>query len=63
MVIHTKDVRRITGTTDRTARRLMAAIRKKLGKEKHQMITVGEFCQYFGLPEAEVFRRLAEHPH
>lgn len=63
MVIYAKDVQRIIGKTDRTARKLMKAIRKKLGKEKHHMISVGEFCDYTGLPEAEVFRRLADHTH
>jgi hypothetical protein len=63
MVIYTKDVQHIIGKTDRTARKLMKAIRKKLGKEKHQMISVHEFCEYTGLPEDEVFRRLEHHRH
>lgn len=58
MVMYTKDVMRITGKSDRTARKLMNAIRKKLGKEKHHMISLGEFCAYTGLPEEEVLRRL-----
>jgi hypothetical protein len=59
MVIYPKDVQSIIGKTDRTARKLMKAMRKKLGKEKHQMISVREFCDYTGLPEDEVLRRLA----
>jgi hypothetical protein len=60
MVIYPKDVQYLTGKTERTARRLMKAIRKKLGKEKHQMISVREFCEYTGLREDDVLRRLAE---
>jgi hypothetical protein len=63
VIIYSKDVQRITGKTDRTARRLMKAIRKKLGKEKHHMISLGEFCHYTGLPEEEVLKRLADHTH
>jgi hypothetical protein len=63
MVIYNKDIQRIIGKTDRTARKLMKAIRKKLGKEKYQMISVAEFCAYTGLREEEVYKRLADHTH
>jgi hypothetical protein len=61
LAIYTKDVQRIIGKTDRSARHLMTAIRRRLGKEKHHLISVGEFCDYTGLPENEVFRRMADH--
>lgn len=60
LAIHTKDVQRIIGKTDRSARYLMTAIRRRFGKEKHQMISVAEFCDYTGLPEKEVFKRMTQ---
>jgi hypothetical protein len=61
--MYTKNVMRITGKSERSSRSLMKAIRKKLGKEKHQMISVSEFCAYTGLSEAEVLRQLENHTH
>jgi hypothetical protein len=58
MVIYAKDIEYITGRTDRSARKVMATIRKRLGKEKHQYVSVGEFCGYMGLPEEEVIKHL-----
>jgi DNA-directed RNA polymerase specialized sigma subunit len=54
MVIYAKDIQRITRRSERYAYKVQAAIRKKLGKEKHQLITITEFCAYLGLPEEEV---------
>jgi hypothetical protein len=54
MVIYTKDIHRITKRSERYAYKVQAAIRKSLGKEKHQLITITEFCNYLGLPEEEV---------
>jgi hypothetical protein len=54
MIIYRKDVQRILGKSDRTARKVLAAIRKKLNKEKHQPISIKEFCQYMNLAEEEV---------
>lgn len=54
LVIYRKDVERIIGKSDRTARKVMVAIRKKLDKEKHQPVSIKEFCCYMNLPEEEV---------
>jgi predicted RNA-binding protein YlqC (UPF0109 family) len=54
LVIYRKDVERILGKSDRTARKVLAAIRKKLGKQKHQPVSIKEFCQYMNLSEEEV---------
>jgi hypothetical protein len=59
LVIYPKDVQRIIGKTDRSARYLMTAIRTRFGKERHHLITLGEFCDYTGLSEREVLRRLS----
>ena len=58
LTICTKDVQRIIGKSERTARNLLMAIRKKYGKERHQLVTVPEFSDYTGLPEAQVRRWL-----
>lgn len=60
MIIYRKDVERIIGKSDRTARKIMAAIRKKLGKEKHQPVSIKEFCRYMNLAEEEVLPYLRD---
>jgi len=54
MVIYTKDIQRITGKSERTARQIMSYIRTTLGKRRHQLVSVGEFCSFVGLSEDEV---------
>ena len=49
--IYSKDVELITGRKHRTACTMLQQIRRVLGKEKHQFVTIAEFCQYFGLKE------------
>jgi hypothetical protein len=46
----TKDIEHITGKSQRTAQRIMAAIKKQYNKQKHQPITYEELCLYFGIP-------------
>ena len=58
IVIYSKDIEVITGRSGRYARKVMARIRKQFGKDKHQLISVGEFCAYTGLPEPEVMAHL-----
>lgn len=50
-VVYASDVRVVTGRNPRTARHLLQQIRTKLGKEKHQFITVQEFVDYTGINE------------
>lgn len=51
LVVYPKDVENITGRKDRTARTLIQNIRKAFGKQKHQFITIKEFCTYTGIDE------------
>lgn len=39
----------ITNICTRTAYNLIQQVRQALGKAPHQIITVGEFCAYWGL--------------
>lgn len=54
ITIYAKDIQNITGRSERTARKMFAAIRKKLNKQKGDFITVEEFCIYAGFKEAHI---------
>lgn len=51
VVIYTKDVVNITGRSDRTARHILSAIRKKNNKPPASLISISEFCEHTGLKE------------
>ena len=48
-VIYPQDVSRITGKSDRHGRLVLSRIKRLLSKEKHQMVSIDEFCAYTGL--------------
>lgn len=52
--MYPKDVQLITGRSERYGRNIIASIKKRLDKEKHQLITVDEFCSYMGLEISKV---------
>ncbi|TNE76670.1 MAG: hypothetical protein EP333_02180 [Bacteroidetes bacterium] len=54
VVIYPKDVAIITGKSERYARLLIQRIKKQLGKQEHQLISISEFCNYMGLDQDEV---------
>jgi len=54
IVIYAKDIMNITGRRERTARLLLARIRKKYKKKKGEFVTVQEFSEYTGLKEEAV---------
>ncbi|MBC7884142.1 MAG: hypothetical protein H7X99_01605 [Saprospiraceae bacterium] len=56
--IYPKDIAMITGKSIKSAWMLNNKIKKHLGKVRHQILTVGEFCEYMGIPEEEVLRSL-----
>ena len=47
--IYPKDIQVITGRGECYAQNIIASIKKRLGKEKHQPVTVIEFCEYMGI--------------
>jgi hypothetical protein len=53
-----KDIEILLGRSNRSARRLLARIRIKLGKEMHQSVTVAEFCKEMGMQEEDVLKRM-----
>jgi len=60
IVIYTKDIQRITGKSDRYGRKILKKIRAMNGKQKHQPVSLVEFCKYMGLKEEEVSKYLNE---
>ena len=53
-----KDVMNITGLKYRPSCKLLNEVRKQFGKRARQLVTVMEFCQHSGYPEAFAFRRM-----
>jgi hypothetical protein len=58
LCIYPKDVQRITGKSERYGRVLLQKIKDVNAKEKHQFITIDEFCSYTGLERIEVQKYL-----
>jgi ribosomal protein S3 len=58
IVIYAKDITNITGRKERTARKLLAQIRKKYKKKKGTFITIEEFCEFTGLKKEIVHQFL-----
>ena len=52
--IYTSDVMLITGKSERQARNIINDIKAYFRKEKHQMITIKEYCEYSGLKVEDV---------
>jgi cytochrome oxidase assembly protein ShyY1 len=59
-IVYPKDVENITGLADRTARNVIQNVRKAFGKQKHQFITIREFCAYTGIDEDLVREYMVE---
>lgn len=47
--IYPKDIQLITGKSERHSRNIIANIKKQLNKQKHQAVTIDEFCNYMGI--------------
>jgi hypothetical protein len=52
--IYPKDIARITGKSERYARKLSERIKKEYSKKEYQFISVEEFCQFTGLKVEQV---------
>jgi len=52
--IYPQDVQLITGKSERYGRKIIKTIKDKLHKQKHQLVTIDEFCAYMGLGKEEV---------
>lgn len=58
MCIYPKDIQQITGKSERQSRNIISTIKKQLNKQKHQAVTLTEFCQYMGLDPTSVEKYL-----
>ncbi len=52
--IYPKDIQVITGKSERYGRSIIKLIKEHLNKEKHQLVTIDEFCEYMGLEVSDV---------
>lgn len=52
--IYPKDIQVLTGRSERWGRYLIQEIRSKFKKQKHQLVSVEDFCKYTGLNVDEV---------
>ena len=48
LVIYTHDIMKITGKSESYARNEIKSIKALLKKEKHQKVTIAEYCDYYG---------------
>ena len=55
ITIYPKEVAGILGKSLTTAQTLVRTIKDAYAKEKHQALTIREFCEYKGLPYTDVF--------
>jgi hypothetical protein len=58
-IIYAKDVQLITGRSERYAQYIIAGIKKWRKKEKHQLVTYAEFCEYTGIDPRQLDAYLA----
>ena len=63
LCIYPKDVQVITGKSSRHSRYLVHTIKKSLGKQEKQLLTISEFCKFVGLPVSEVEAALEPKKH
>lgn len=47
--IYPKDIQIITGKSERQCRNIINSIKILNNKQKHQLVTIEEFCNYTGL--------------
>ncbi|ANH60726.1 hypothetical protein N9M11_04610 [Flavobacteriaceae bacterium] len=52
--IYPKDVQVVTGKSERYGRTIIKAIKERLNKEAHQLVTIDEFCDFMGFEISKV---------
>lgn len=52
--IYTKDVQLITGKSERQCREIIKQIRQHSNKQKHQLVTLQDLCQYLGIDPTNI---------
>ena len=54
LCIYTNDIQLITGKSERQSRNILNNIKAFYKKEKHQVISIQEFCDYMGIDTTTV---------
>lgn len=52
--IYPKDVQVVTGKSERYGRTIIKAIKERLNKEAHQLVTIDEFYDFMGFEISKV---------
>jgi hypothetical protein len=60
IVMYPSDVIILTDKSESYARKEIQKLKKALNKEKHQKVTIKEYCQYYGFNLEEVTRVLSK---
>ena len=60
IVIYTADIMELTDKSESYARKEIQTLKKVLHKEKHQKVTIKEYCQYYGFNVEEVVAVLSK---
>lgn len=58
IAIYPKDIMVITGKSERYSRVLLNRIKNHLNEEKHQIVSIDEFCCFMGIKMDEVERKI-----
>lgn len=58
IIVYPKDVQRVTGKSERYGRKILNKIKVQHGKQKHQLVSLAELCEYLGLNEEDVAKYL-----
>jgi hypothetical protein len=56
--IYPQDIQQITGKSERQSRNILNDIKVFYKKQRHQLITIKEFCDYMGLSYNDVINFL-----
>ncbi|MGV8947044.1 MAG: hypothetical protein ACOH1N_11485 [Lutibacter sp.] len=60
IIIYPSDIMLLTGKSESYARKEIQKLRLALKKEKHQKVTIKEYCEYYGLDLNDVLIALAK---
>lgn len=60
LLIYTNDIMLLTGKSESYARKEIQNLKKALKKEKHQKVTIKEYCLYYGFDLADVLIELSK---
>jgi hypothetical protein len=58
ITVDARDVQALTGKSYSYCTKTILIIRKQLGKERHQLVTVKELCEYLKIPIEDCIEQL-----